>query len=94
MTLMETFETEGIEIDDIRWYLAIQEATRLLTYTDDADSLANIIHSGKLEADWYRMEERFVEDLAAKLEQRLTDKSEIYKIIGEIEYTRSKRGRS
>ena len=94
MTLMKTFEAEGIEIDDIRWYLAIQEAARLLTYTNEADSLAKIIHSGKLEADWYRMEERFVEDLEAKLEQRRMDKSEIHKLICEIENARSKRERS
>ena len=94
MTLLETFEAEGIEIDDIRWYLAIQEAARLLTYSEEADSLAKIIHSGKLEADWYRMEDRFIEDLDEKLEQRLTDKSEIQKIIGEIEFSRSMRDRS
>ena len=94
MTILDTFEAEGIEIDDIRWYLAIQEAARLLTYSDDAEALAKIIYSGKLEADWYRMDERFIEDLDDKLEQRLTDKSEVQKIIGEIEFARSMRDRS
>ena len=94
MTLLESFEADGIEIDDIRWYLAIQEASRILTYQDDAPSLAKIIHSGKLEADWYRMEERFIEELEEKLQKHLTDKSEIRKIVGEIEAARSARDRS
>lgn len=92
MDLIKRFEREGVEIDDIRWYLARKEAERLLTYRDDVESLVRLIHSGRLEADWYRMEERFLETLEEQLGRKVVDESEIDKIIGEVGEARAQRG--
>ena len=73
-----------LELDDVRWYLAKDQAERLLEYRDNRDELCKLIWSGKLDADLYNMEERFIEDLQAKLDSRQADESEIRKIMGEI----------
>ena len=91
MSLLGQFEAEGIEIDDIRWYLSRLEAERVLTYRDDLDALANLIHSGRLEADWYRMEERYIERLEEKLAAHTTDDGEISKNIREVDAARTLR---
>ena len=91
MKMNSMMESAGIEIDDVRWHLATEEAKRILTYVDEPIKLAKLIHSGDLESDWYRMEERFVEDLEEKLKQRLTDVAEIEKVLRAIEAARSGR---
>ncbi len=85
MNVAAGFREHGVEIDDIRWYLAHEEALRVLTYRDNPVELAELIHSGRLEADWYRMEERFVEELQEKIDTRIIDEAEVYKTIGRIE---------
>lgn len=74
----------SLELDDVRWYLAQDQAFRLLEYRDKRDELCKLIWSGKLEADLYNMEERYLEDLQEKLDSRQTDESEIRKIMNEI----------
>ena len=91
MTVKSIIEEYAIELDDIRWYLSVREADRLLTYRDDVRTLATLIQSGRLEADWYRMAERFLDELQEKLEKRTVDEAEIRKICAEIEGAAAKR---
>ena len=83
-----------MEIDDVRWYLCREEAKRVLEYRSDFDGLAKLIHSGRLEAEWYRMEERFVEELQQKLDDRTFDEPEINKIFAEMDAARLNRSRT
>jgi hypothetical protein len=85
------FKEYSIELDDIRWYLSRQSAMRLLEYRDKLDDLSRLIWSGRLEADLYAMEERFVDELQEKLDKRRSDESEIRKLIAEIEAARTLR---
>lgn len=78
-------------MDDIRWYLSRESALRLLEYREKLDDLSRLIWSGRLEADLYSMEERFIAELQEKLDSRRTDESEIRKICGEIAAARSER---
>lgn len=91
MTVQEIIDDHDLEVDDIRWYLSLREAERLLTYRDDRKELASLIQSGRLEADWYRMEERFVEDLQEQLDRKETDEPEVRKICRAIETERRER---
>ena len=91
MTAKGIIEEYAIEFDDIRWFLSAREAERILTYRDDATTLATLIQSGRLEADWYHMEERFLDELQEKLEKHTIDEAEIRKICTEIEAAAAKR---
>ncbi len=91
MDVKRLIKEYNIELDDIRWYLSRLTALRLLEYRDRADELSRLVWSGKLEADLYRMEERFISELQEKLDARQTDESEIRKILAEIDAAKSKR---
>ncbi len=80
-----------IELDDVRWYLARETAMRLLEYRDKRNDLCRLIWSGRLEADLYSMEERYLAELQEKLDSRRIDESEIRKIFGEIDSLKSER---
>jgi hypothetical protein len=80
-----------IELDDVRWYLARETALRLLEYRENMGDLCQLIWSGRLEADLYSMEERYLEELQERLDTRRADESEIRKIIGEINASKSER---
>ena len=86
---INTFLTEyNLELDDVRWFLAKAEAARLLEYRDRRDELCKLVWSGRLEADLYNMEERYLAELQDRLDARQTDESEIRKIMGEIDAAR------
>jgi hypothetical protein len=79
------------ELDDVRWYLAMVQADRMLEYRDDRSGLCRLIWSGKLEAELYNMEELFLAELQEKLDSRKTDEAEIRKIMGEIDAAKMSR---
>ena len=85
--LMREYE---VEIDDIRWYLALQKSEELLLFRDTPDDLAKLIWKGSLEADIYRMDERFIDRLQERVEQNLVDEPELRKIFSEIVVARQK----
>jgi hypothetical protein len=86
---INTFLTEyNLELDDVRWFLAKAEAARLLEYRDRRNELCKLVWSGRLEADLYNMEERYLAELQDRLDARQTDESEIRKIMGEIDAAR------
>ena len=83
--ISELMQEYDLEIDDVRWYLSKMEAERLLEYRDKRVELCRLIWSGRLEADLYNMEERYLAELQDKLDARQADESEIRKIMAEIE---------
>ena len=91
MVVTHIVDEYDIGIDDVRWYLSVREAERILTYKDSSTDLAVLIQSGRLEADWYRMEEHFLEELQNKLDKGRIDEPEIRKICGDIETARRNR---
>ena len=84
MTIKAFLLEYDLDIDDVRWYLAKMQAQRLLEYRDEMVGLARLIWSGKLEAELYQMEERFLSELQEKLDIKQADESEIRNIFSEI----------
>ena len=80
-----------LDIDDVRWYLAKMQAQRLLGYRDEMVGLLRLIWSGKLEAELYQMEERFLTELQEKLDAKQADESEIRNIFSEINAEKTNR---
>jgi hypothetical protein len=80
-----------LEIDDIRWYLAAQQAERLLQYRGKTAELSRLIWSGALEQELYNMEERFVEQLQRDLDQGLRDEVGLREILGKAAAARAAR---
>ena len=48
-----------LELTDLRWFLSIETANRLINYADRPLELAEMIWRGILDSDLYDMEERF-----------------------------------
>jgi len=80
-----------LEIDDIRWYLAAQQAERLLQYRGKLAELSRLIWSGELEKELYDMEERFLEQLQRDQDQGLRDEVGLREILGKAAAARSAR---
>jgi hypothetical protein len=91
MKVSEMLAERGLEIDDVRWYLASTLAGRLLEHRSRRTELVRLIWSGKLEAELYRAEERFLEELQRKADAGAADEPALREIIGEITAERRKR---
>lgn len=78
----------SVEIDDVRWYLAVKTAERLLTYKEDLRGLAREVWSGRLEGELYDMEESFLRDLQDRLDRNLTDEIHARTLFSEIRAAR------
>ena len=91
MRVNELLAEYDIELDDVRWYLSYQTSLRLLEYREMPYDLCRLIWSGRLEADLYRMAERYIAELEEKLENRQTDENEIRKILAEVDAAKSRR---
>ncbi|MFP4232128.1 MAG: hypothetical protein ACLFRR_09820 [Spirochaetaceae bacterium] len=84
MTVREMLEEHGVGIDDIRWYLAGEQAQRLLTYKDRPDELTRLLWSGQLESELYEMEERFIVELEEELQSGRADEAQIHQTVRSI----------
>jgi hypothetical protein len=80
-----------VEIDDLRWYLATQQAERLLLYRGRPAELARLIWSGSLEQELYDMEERLVLQLQQDLDQGLRDEGGVREILSKAVAARAGR---
>lgn len=80
-----------LDIDDVRWYLAKIQTERLLEYRERRFELIRLIWSGKLEADLYQMEERFLKELQDKLDTKQSDESEIRNVFSAIRAEKNNR---
>jgi hypothetical protein len=83
----------GLGIDDVRWYLALQQADRLLQYRQRRLELARLIWSGRLEADLYEMPERFLQEMQARLERGTRDEAQVRTIFRQVADSRDQRPR-
>lgn len=81
-------------IDDIRWYLSVNTAERLLTYAEHPEELARLVWSGGLEKDLYDMEERYLRDLQSDLDRSLTDEAHVRQILNDVAHQKAKRRRA
>ena len=91
MTAQDLIAEHDLELDDLRWYLALEQAERLLEYRDSPLDLAKLLWSGRLEADLYRMEDRFVESLEEKLSRGQYDEVEAHRILSSVVVAKEQR---
>lgn len=73
-----------VELTDVRWYLSLKTAERLLTYKEDVRGLTHLLWSGRLEADLYNMEESYLDELQDQVDRKLVDEVEVREIFSEI----------
>ena len=84
MTVAHLLDQSGLDIDDIRWYLATIIASRLLEHRARPAELVRLIWSGKLEAELYDAEERFVRDLQGRMDAGSMDEAALREVMREI----------
>lgn len=93
MTIYELMKEYNLEIDDIRWYLSILEADKLLNFPSDRLELIRYIWSGELSDKLYNMEENYLNTLQEQMDRSITDESNIRDFFKEAELTAIKRKR-
>lgn len=84
MNVKAVMKEYAIELSDVRWYLSLKTAERLLTYNEDIRGLTHLLWSGRLEADLYNMEERFLEDLQDRVDRNLADEARVRELFSEV----------
>jgi hypothetical protein len=84
----------NLEIDDIRWYLSIIEAEKLIALSPKKEDLVRFIWSGELADNLYNMEEIYIKTLQEQLERNITDESNIRDFFAEAEIASLKRKRN
>lgn len=94
MTITELMKEYNLEIDDIRWYLSIMEAEKLLNFPLDKKELTRYIWSGELADNLYNMEEIYLNLLQDQMDRLITDESHIRDILKEAELSSIKRKRA
>ena len=94
MTITELMKEYNLEIDDIRWYLSILEADKLMSLSPDKNELVRYIWSGELADNLYNMEEIYLESLQEQLDRNITDESNIRDFFKEAEIKSLKRKRN
>ncbi len=93
MNIKQLMKEYNLEIDDIRWYLSIREAEKLIDLTPDKDQLVRYIWSGELADNLYNMEEVYIDSLEDQIERNITDESNIRDFFAEAELFTLKRKR-
>ena len=93
MTMQQLLEEYDLDLDDVRWYLALSEAERLIAYKDRPLDLAREIWAGRLEAELYNMEERYLADRDERLANKLTSEHRIREELGEVRVAKRRRQR-
>jgi hypothetical protein len=93
MRVVELLDEYDLTIDDVRWYLSVVLAERLLMYEDKPEELAHFVWSGRLADELYDMEERYLASLQDQLDRELTDEPHVREILAEMEAAKTKRRR-
>ena len=73
-----------LELTDLRWFLSIETANRLINYADRPLELAEMIWRGILDSDLYDMEERFIRDTQDLLDRGLLDEARIREQLSQV----------
>ena len=91
MKIAALLEELDLSIDDIRWYLALQETDRLLQLKDRPQELTRLLWSGALEKDLYDMEERFLAELERELTRGRRDEAAVREHLRRVAAARGRR---
>lgn len=82
-----------VDINDVRWYLSFDLANRMLEHVNEPVELANWVSSGRLEADMYNMEEKWIRNRQEELERGLRDEAQVREELEAVQAARVKRPR-
>lgn len=93
MKVSDLLAERGLELDDVRWYLATVLAGRLLEHRGRPQELVRLIWSGKLEAELYNAEERYLGELQRRIDAGTMDEHALREIVREVA-TEKRRRRS
>ncbi|WP_319561073.1 hypothetical protein [Marispirochaeta sp.] len=77
VNIRELLKEYDLEIDDLRWYLSMQMAERLLTYREDPRLLTELIWRGTLGDELYDMEERFLRESQEQMDRGVLDETRV-----------------
>lgn len=91
MNIKDLMKEYYLEIDDIRWYLSIIEAEKLIDLSHKKEDLVRLIWSGELADKLYNMEEIYISTLQEQLDRNITDESNIRDFFAEAEVASIKR---
>ena len=91
MNIQSLLKEYDISIDDIRWYLSVLLAKRLLEYKDHEHDLTELIWSKRLETDLYNMEEQYLADLQADFDNKYIDEASVRDIFRQVVTEKRKR---
>lgn len=81
----------SLEIDDIRWFVSYHQTVSILSDKENPMELTRKIWSGKLEADLYNLEERYLENISSQLERNLIDEIWVREQFAEASELRCRR---
>ncbi len=84
MNIIEEMKQFNIDIDDVRWYLCVQKSKELMVLKETPGAFITYMHSKKLEADLYNMEENFLNYLQSELNNRKMDEASIRETLYRI----------
>ena len=91
MTINDMMKEASLEIDDVRWYLSVETAKKLIKLKENPKDLVNYIHSKEMESDLYDIEQLFLDDLQKELDNKSIDEVHAREILYKINRERVKR---
>lgn len=89
--ITKLLEEYNLEIDDIRWFVSYQKTISILSDSDNSIEITKRIWSGKLEAELYDMEEKYLENIGSQLKRGLIDEAWIREQFAEASELRCRR---
>ncbi len=77
VNIRDLLKEYDLEIDDLRWYLSMQMAERLLTYREEPQLLTELIWRGTLGDELYDMEERYLRESQEQMDRGVLDEPRV-----------------
>jgi hypothetical protein len=93
MNVRQLREEFDLSIDDIRWYLCNTITQSLLLERDEPLRITERMWSGRLEAELYNLEERFLERLQDELDRNLIDERSVREHFEQARMLKMRRSR-
>ncbi len=84
MTVEQLMDEYGLSMNDIRWYLCSQITFGILELTKTPDEITAYLWSGKLEADLYNIEEKYIAALQEEMQKEIKTETEIRDIFSSV----------
>ncbi len=91
MKVKQLLEEYNLDIDDLRWHLCTELSQRLLSHGKKPDELTRLIWAGTLEEELYDMEERWLRQTQAQLDEKTLDEAHLRDRLAEMEISRRRR---